>query len=285
MIASNGSQLGAFEWDGSALRVIGVNTGTVPASGEANWPINPGDIHHVGPIQSAHSDSIMIFNSNLPGIGPQMGILRWDGSTNGFVVDWTGNGTLSANGQSWTVGEDNGIARADVDGDGLLELVVQSDSTSALGYLKWLNGSLSPIWVCAAVSGANPPPLGWGVGIIANAPPPPFSWPTSDQQKIYQQTSLSLTQYLSKTDDIRSYYSNNQIQQNLASYAADISTALSELTQTPPSYYWQWMSQYQMNDLNAVLSTLETKFQAVPDIWTFNTNMRISSCKDRQTVD
>jgi len=81
------------------------------------------------------------------GVVGTVGVLRWTGATNGFEADFTAaqagiggfGGFVLTNPETqltWLIGLDNAFTCADVDGDGVAEVIVQSDGAASLGLLE-----------------------------------------------------------------------------------------------------------------------------------------------------
>ena len=294
--------LGGIRWNGSDLRVLGMNVDGLVFSSQnpqdVAWLMSERQLNYVAAIEKTGQAVILAFQpvAVLNGLAGTVGVLRWTGASTGFEADFVatqGDGCVLTNpetGLVWSIGGDNIFTCADVDGDGVAEVIVQSDSAAKVGLLAWNGSALVPLWVYST-AGQNATPLpGWGLNVIANAPSTSFAYPSTDAQKqIYQKASTSITG--SSSDVYNELSVNNGTEgSNFGSWAAAAEYGLGLVGQTSPPYPWAWMSGYDPSDLNAVLTPIVSALRGGGQAYGFYDDMTgtgslLALISSQQTTD
>jgi hypothetical protein len=281
--------LGAIRWDGTDLRMIGMSapSGVLYESRnpeKTGWILNESQLNYVGAFKKGGRAVIVTTQSNplFADAYGAIGVLSWSAAKKSFTVDYAVTGALinPENGASWPSVRDTTFAFADICGDGVVELVVQSDSAAGMGLMKWDGCELTPIWSWFTPqdsSASTPAPLaGWGVNVVADAPATAFTpFEPAVREEIYEKASLSVTDGVTRC--LRSTYTNSNDSYILGSWAGTFCTALSDLNNVEGrSNYWDWMKDYSIGDLNAVLGTLYAETYGASTIQAFWSNMTVN---------
>jgi hypothetical protein len=301
---SMSGSLAGIRWNGTDLRVLGMNAnGAISQSQNpenVGWVLTDSQINYVADVEKSGQAVIVAFQpvSTENGMAGIVGLLRWTGPSTAFEVDFAANqggGCMLTNpdtGLAWSIGADNIFTCADVDGDGIAEVVIQSDSGSGVALVKWNGAALIPLWSYFTSESESSVPLpGWGMNVIAAAPATAFTLPPdgTPQYEIFQQASNSLT---SGSTNIYSQFPLITESGPIDSWAAETSAAIADLGFSQPQYYWPWMKDYanQIPVMLDVLTQIETALTGVQQAYGFLDDMKgvgglLASVANQQDMD
>lgn len=121
---------GVMKLEGGRLRLKKIHHDWID-----DWNLGRDDREYVGRFSTEERDEIVIRSDNW------IGLLRWDARAQklvraGIQHDWV---------DGWNLGPGDWHAIADVDGDGMDEIVIRSDGW--IGVLKWQGGRFRVLWM------------------------------------------------------------------------------------------------------------------------------------------
>lgn len=139
LVANNqNGWIGVIKWNASGLAPTWMVTGRIQGTG-MHWSRGI-DTFHAADIDGDGRDEIVIANNQNGWIG----VLKWIGSA--LAPVWMVTGRIQGNGMHWSRGSDLFYV-ADVDGDGLDEIVIVNNQNGWIGVLKWNGAALAPVWM------------------------------------------------------------------------------------------------------------------------------------------
>jgi hypothetical protein len=141
VVNNTNGYLGLLKWTGAALAPFWIGSGRIQGNG-MHWSRAADDRFVVADIDGhLRTQEILVINNS----NGYLGLLKWTGGV--LAPIWLGVGRIEGNGMHWSRGTHDLFVAADVDGDGLTEILVANNDNGFIGLLKWNGTALAPVWI------------------------------------------------------------------------------------------------------------------------------------------